>query len=74
MLEKVKKEVINYLILGSLRTGSIKRTPGRLPRIPFTPAQLNALENSYKASNYLSAEEANKLAIELELTNTRVRI
>ncbi|EDW49608.1 homeobox protein MSX-2 [Drosophila sechellia] len=51
-----------------------KRTPGRLPRIPFTPQQLQALESAYKESNYLSAEDANKLADSLELTNTRVKI
>lgn len=59
---------------GSLRQGPAKRTPGRLPRIPFTPAQLQALESAYKASNYLSAEDANKLADSLDLTNTRVKI
>ncbi|XP_061387932.1 homeobox protein MSX-2-like [Musca vetustissima] len=58
----------------SLRQGPAKRTPGRLPRIPFTPAQLQALESAYKASNYLSAEDANKLADSLDLTNTRVKI
>ncbi|KAH8268071.1 hypothetical protein KR018_012102 [Drosophila ironensis] len=59
----------------SLRlNGPAKRTPGRLPRIPFTPAQLQALEGAYKESNYLSAEDANKLAESLELTNTRVKI
>lgn len=58
----------------SLRQGPAKRTPGRLPRIPFTPAQLQTLENAYKNSNYLSAEDANKLAESLDLTNTRVKI
>lgn len=57
-----------------MRQGPAKRTPGRLPRIPFTPSQLQALENAYKASNYLSAEDANKLADSLDLTNTRVKI
>ncbi|KAH8381233.1 hypothetical protein KR093_000310 [Drosophila rubida] len=56
------------------RQGPAKRTPGRLPRIPFTPAQLQSLENAYKESNYLSAEGANKLAESLDLTNTRVKI
>ncbi|KAH8331242.1 hypothetical protein KR067_013117 [Drosophila pandora] len=56
------------------QNGPAKRTPGRLPRIPFTPAQLQALERAYKESNYLSAEDANKLAESLELTNTRVKI
>ncbi|XP_062125625.1 homeobox protein MSX-2 [Drosophila sulfurigaster albostrigata] len=58
----------------ALRQGPAKRTPGRLPRIPFTPAQLQALENAYKESNYLSAEGANRLAESLDLTNTRVKI
>lgn len=58
----------------SLRQGPAKRTPGRLPRIPFTPSQLQTLENAYKNSNYLSAEDANKLAESLDLTNTRVKI
>ncbi|KAL5283774.1 hypothetical protein ACFFRR_006195 [Megaselia abdita] len=57
-----------------MRQGPVKRTPGRLPRVPFTPAQLNALENSYKLSTYLSSEEANKLADKLGLTSTRVKI
>ncbi|CAD7084205.1 unnamed protein product [Hermetia illucens] len=56
------------------RSGPVKRTPGRLPRVPFTPGQLNALETAYKSSTYLSSEEANKLAAELNLTNTRVKI
>ncbi|EDW24691.1 GL24283 [Drosophila persimilis] len=56
------------------QNGPAKRTPGRLPRIPFTPAQLQALESAYKESNYLSAEDANKLAESLDLTNTRVKI
>ncbi|XP_004536091.1 homeobox protein MSH-C [Ceratitis capitata] len=58
----------------NLRQPPVKRTPGRLPRIPFTPSQLEALENAYRTSNYLSAEEANQLAETLELTNTRVKI
>jgi len=62
------------LCLGSLRQVPAKRTPGRLPRIPFSPNQLQALENAYKESNYLSAEDANKLADALDLTNTRVKI
>jgi len=56
------------------QSGPAKRTPGRLPRIPFTQQQLQALEGAYKESNYLSAEDANKLAESLELTNTRVKI
>lgn len=52
----------------------MKRTPGRLPRIPFTPHQLNVLESAYKRANYLSSEEANRLAMQLDLTCVRVKI
>lgn len=48
--------------------------PGRLPRIPFTPHQLNELENAYKNATYLSTEEANELAQKLDLTGIRVKI
>lgn len=51
-----------------------KRTPGRLPRVPFSTHQLSVLEDAYKQSSYLSAEEANRLADTLELTSTRVKI
>lgn len=51
-----------------------KRTPGRLPRVPFSTHQLSILEDAYKQSSYLSAEEANRLADTLELTSTRVKI
>lgn len=60
-------------ITGPLK-GPVKRTPGRLPRIPFTPHQLNELEQAYKAATYLSTEDANKLAKRLELTGVRVKI
>lgn len=54
--------------------GSGKRSPGRLPRIPFSASQLQSLEQAYRHSNYLSAEEANQLAIALNLSNARVKI
>ena len=54
--------------------GLVKRTPGRLPRIPFTPYQLSELENAYKSATYLSTEDANKLAKRLDLTGVRVKI
>lgn len=62
------------LIEGPIRNGPIKRTPGRLPRIPFTPHQLNELESAYKRANYLSSEDANHLALRLDLTCVRVKI
>lgn len=63
-----------FLFIGPTRNGPIKRTPGRLPRIPFTPYQLNELESAYKSANYLSSEDANKLAVRLDLTCVRVKI
>ncbi|KAG4075712.1 hypothetical protein HA402_003537 [Bradysia odoriphaga] len=54
------------------KIGPIKRTPGRLPRVPFTAEQLSSLENAYIQSSYLSSEEANRLAASLDLTSTRV--
>lgn len=56
------------------RTGPAKRTPGRLPRVPFTPEQLSTLEEAYRRSTYLSSEDANKLADRLDLSNVRVKI
>jgi hypothetical protein len=51
-----------------------KRTPGRLPRIPFSAEQLDQLEEAYKKANYLSTDEANCLAKSLNLTGVRVKI
>lgn len=59
---------------GPARNGPVKRTPGRLPRIPFTSYQLNELETAYSRTNYLSSEDANKLAARLDLTCIRVKI
>lgn len=59
---------------GQTRTGPAKRTPGRLPRVPFTPEQLATLEEAYRRSTYLSSEDANKLADRLDLSNVRVKI
>lgn len=52
----------------------VRRTPGRLPRVPFSAGQLSALELAYRQSTYLSAEAANRLADQLQLTSTRVKI
>lgn len=57
---------------GAHKIGPVKRTPGRLPRVPFTAEQLSSLENAYLQSSYLSSEEANRLAGNLDLTSTRV--
>lgn len=61
-----------FVIKGSQKIGPVKRTPGRLPRVPFTAEQLSSLENAYLQSSYLSSEEANRLAAVLDLTSTRV--
>lgn len=60
------------IYIGTHKIGPIKRTPGRLPRVPFTAEQLSSLENAYMQSSYLSSEEANRLAASLDLTSTRV--
>lgn len=60
--------------VGPVRNGPVKRTPGRLPRIPFSTHQLNELEAAYKRASYLSSEDANKLATHLDLTCIRVKI
>lgn len=65
---------ICFWIQGPARNGPVKRTPGRLPRIPFSPHQLNELELAYKHANYLSSEDANRLATRLNLTCVRVKI
>ncbi|XP_055715528.1 homeobox protein MSH-D-like [Phlebotomus papatasi] len=57
-----------------LRLGPVKRTPGRLPRVPFTVEQLAALEEAYRVSTYLSSEDANNLAQKLNLSCVRVKI
>lgn len=58
----------------NFRQQPAKRTPGRLPRVPFTPHQLTTLEDAYKKSMYLSSEEANQLAQKLDLSSMRVKI
>ena len=58
----------------NFRQQPAKRQPGRLPRVPFTPHQLNTLEEAYKKSMYLSSEEANQLAQKLDLSSMRVKI
>lgn len=65
---------LKFSFSGHIRTGPAKRTPGRLPRVPFTPEQLSTLEDSYKISTYLSSDDANKLADRLDLSNVRVKI
>lgn len=67
-------KIFNQSVLTGPTKTPAKRTPGRLPRIPFTPFQLFELENAYKNATYLSTEDANKLARRLELTGVRVKI
>lgn len=63
-----------FVFAGPVRIGPVKRTPGRLPRIPFSTHQLNELERAYKQASYLSSEDANRLATNLDLTCMRVKI
>lgn len=62
---------MSFIPSGHMRAGPAKRTPGRLPRVPFTPEQLTTLEGAYRKSTYLSSEDANKLADRLDLSNVR---
>ncbi|XP_026481303.1 homeobox protein H17 [Ctenocephalides felis] len=52
----------------------VRRTPGRLPRIPFSPTQLRTLERAFAEAPYLSSHQAGALARTLQLTDTRVKI
>lgn len=57
---------------GSNRNVPVRRTPGRLPRIPFSPTQLRTLEKAFAETPYLSSHQAGALARTLHLTDTRV--
>ncbi|KAH9527387.1 hypothetical protein DERF_001405 [Dermatophagoides farinae] len=51
----------------------MKRRPiNRGPRIPFTPNQVQELENKFSKTQYLSSMEVNQLAKHLNLSDTRV--
>ncbi|KAL1484999.1 hypothetical protein MTO96_032240 [Rhipicephalus appendiculatus] len=49
-----------------------RRYVGRNPRIPFTGAQVSALEAQFAASRYLSGAQVNNVAIRLGLTEKRL--
>lgn len=49
-----------------------KRKFSRGPRIPFTGMQVQKLEEKFKQSNYLSSDEVMRLAMLLNLSETRV--
>ncbi|CAL8130815.1 unnamed protein product [Orchesella dallaii] len=53
---------------------TVLRTQGRGPRIPFTSHQLMCLEKTFESSQYLSSEMISRLARNLQLTDTRVKI
>lgn len=74
VLKKNYKRFLRIIHQSGPTRGPVKRTPGRLPRIPFTPHQLNELEDAFKTATYLSTEDANKLAKRLDLTGVRVKI
>ena len=51
-----------------------KHKPDRKPRTPFSSDQLTKLEIKYQERTYLSVEEREQVAGELELTDTQVKI
>ncbi|ODM90906.1 Homeobox protein XHOX-7.1 [Orchesella cincta] len=53
---------------------TVPRTQGRGPRIPFTSHQLMILEKTFESSQYLSSDMISRLAHNLQLTDTRVKI
>lgn len=61
-----------FLLPGGHKKEGAKRQPGRHPRIPFTAAQIETLEISYKRSAYLNSDEVIKLSNALDLSDTRV--
>ncbi|XP_058801997.1 homeobox protein MSX-2 [Phymastichus coffea] len=53
---------------------NLKRTPGRYPRIPFTKYQLDAMEEKYQSSAYLSRKDVMYLSEVLQLPQRRIKI
>ncbi|CAH8453800.1 unnamed protein product [Heterobilharzia americana] len=53
---------------------NLKHYKSRSPRIPFTRDQIFGLERKFQKSKYLSGWEVKQLAINLNLTETRVKI
>lgn len=49
-----------------------KRRPGKHPRIPFTPFQLEILEDKYKKGAYLARRDVVQLSLILRLPQSRV--
>ncbi|KAG8323536.1 hypothetical protein J6590_001248 [Homalodisca vitripennis] len=56
------------------KEGSVRRKLGRNPRIPFSAAQVEVLEDKYRASPYLSASDVSHLSTLLRLSDTRIKI
>ncbi|CAN8031715.1 unnamed protein product, partial [Ixodes persulcatus] len=51
-----------------------RRYLGRNPRIPFTGSQVSALEAHFRTNRYLSGAQVHRIADNLGLTETRVKI
>lgn len=56
------------------KTAAVKRQLGRYPRIPFTSYQIAVLEKKFQQLNYVSSEEAENLAYELQISEAKVKI
>lgn len=68
-------EITVCYVLGIKRKeGPQKRKLGRNPRIPFSPGQVAALEQKFRAAHYLSSVEVAELSSALSLSETRVSV
>ena len=61
-------------VLPRLNCSLRKHKADRKPRTPFTSSQLAKLEEKYQERSYLTVEERQQVAHQLELTDTQVKI
>lgn len=60
-------------IIGSAKCDDKSKLINRGPRIPFTVEQIQALEEKFLNTNYLSSQEVLTLSEELKIPENRVR-